>query len=534
MAMDKGIRFKPSAAYVERSIVWRRIRDVMKGEDEVKKNAETHLTKPEGMIERPDLWRSYVTRAEFYPASSQTVVGFKGLIFRRPPVVELPGEFSKWSDAITEEGMSAADFSKLVTEEAITTGRYAVLVDMPAPPDGQEELSSKARPFLSGWCAEAIEDARSTLIEDPTSGEYRRVPSFVQLREKVSEPDPADEFATIEAEQIRILDLATGVYRVRLYRQIKQGGKTLVDRWLLWKELYPKGPNGEPLTFIPIIFIGATNLTVDIDPSPIEALVGLNLSHFRTSADLEWGAYLTACPTPWIVGWENKKKKKLTIGPGAAWTFEDEKVKIGILKMGADDLGALERRLASKEDKMAKLGAMLLRAKSKQPETAEATKIEHSSEASILSLIAGNVSKGIAIALQWAMWWKSGRELEATFELNREFYDSRMSPQELEAYMKGLQSGALPVKLYAHQLARGDMLPEGMKKEEAEELITEAMESPKFLPGGLPPAPPPGAGVPPKGTPPKGTPPGAPPGAQEGAEPPKAGEKAGAKPKAAE
>ena len=77
--------------------------------------------------------------------------------------------------------------------------------------------------------------------------------------------------------------------------------------------------HGDPLTFIPFQFIGPTSVTPAIEKSPILDIVDVNLSHYRTSADFEHGAHLTALPTPWVSGVNPELVESFPIGSDTAW-----------------------------------------------------------------------------------------------------------------------------------------------------------------------------------------------------------------------
>lgn len=481
----------PCSEYAKNAPIWQKIRDVYAGEKVLKLRgtAERYLVKPDGFQKEPRLWDLYLSLAEFYPATRRTVVGLKGAIFRRAPTIDLKS-FNEWAKSVTQDGQSMTTFSKVVVEDVIELGRYGILVDFPVREEGRN--NAKAMPYLCGYCTEAIINWKTSVTENYETGEKKIALTMVVLKENVSKPDSMDEFIDQVMCQYRVLDLKDGKYRQRIFKETKDKDSKLA---ILQDggDIYPQGSNGEGLNFIPFIFVGATNLTPDVDTSPIEDLVDVNLSHFKTSADLEWGAHLTAMPTPWVTGWDSKGKR-LGIGSGIAWTFADQYVKVGMNEYKGEGLGSLERRLTSKEDKMSKLGAMILKTKLKQPETAETTKIEHSGEASVLSLIAGNVSEALTTVAKWAELWKTGKEGTGKVELNTEFYDQRLSPEELGKLVEAHQKGEISTEIYVYNLARGDMLPKDMTQEEAVRQIDESLENPRLNPIAKP-IPLPGAGA---------------------------------------
>ena len=87
-------------------------------------------------------------------------------------------------------------------------------------------------------------------------------------------------------------------YHVRVFQQQE---KTLVDKkspavFQMTKDVYPQYSNGAPLNFIPFVIVNPSGLGVTIEEPPLLDLVAVNLSHYKTSADLEWATYYVAFP----------------------------------------------------------------------------------------------------------------------------------------------------------------------------------------------------------------------------------------------
>lgn len=471
--------------YTEHAKNWRKIRITLEGEEDVKQYASSYVPKPRGFDGRDDLWQEYLQRGEWFPASARTVVGLLGAMFRRAPVVDLPKAFEGWKNTITQNGMSIENFCKLCSKEEIEIGRFGILVDMPEAPPGYSSLTKKSRPYLAGYCAEQIINWAESTVEDPQNpGVFLTLPSLVVLKECVTEPVQGDRFSRKEVEQLRALYLdEQGFYVAEVWQKlVDASGKTSED-WILINTVEPRGPTGKRLSFIPFVFVSPENQTSEIERSPIEDLVSINWSHFNTALDLEWSCHLTACPTIYVTGYKSKSPS-LFFGSGVAWEFESPETELGILEYQGKGIDALENRAKVKEDKMAKLGANLLRSKSKQPETAETTRIEHSAESSILSMVARNTSAAVTKALQWAVWWASGLEAEAKkakVEQNTEFYDARLTSQELDSLTKAVQAGTMPVSVYVFNLIRGDMVPAGTNQKELEAEVQDSLEQPRGM-----------------------------------------------------
>src|SRR5688572_27077414 len=69
---------------------WRRVRDVLAGEDAVKCGGVRYVPRLDTQTDCE--YADYLTRGFFYNATSRTLAGFLGMIFRREPVVNRPSE----------------------------------------------------------------------------------------------------------------------------------------------------------------------------------------------------------------------------------------------------------------------------------------------------------------------------------------------------------------------------------------------------------------------------------------------------------
>jgi hypothetical protein len=74
--------------YDSRAAEWSRARDVLAGEDSVKRGGERYLPRLDSQSD--DEYVAYRDRASFFNATSRTAEGHSGLVFRRPPFVTTP------------------------------------------------------------------------------------------------------------------------------------------------------------------------------------------------------------------------------------------------------------------------------------------------------------------------------------------------------------------------------------------------------------------------------------------------------------
>jgi len=318
---------------------WKRIRDAIAGEDAIKDASVEHLPKPAGQDGYD--YRQYLKRALFYGATGRTVQGLIGAIFRKDPIIEVPSRLAPLLENVTLTGLPFANFAKMTVEETISMGRCGVLVDRPTGESGQA--------YLRLYPAESIINWRTANVDGV------EVLEQVILHEERQRPE-SDGFGTEFYNVYRVLNLTEEGYEVSVYEEGEDANGDMAHTEI---ETFEPRKRGDRLDYIPFIFISPNDQTPPCDKSPILDLVNVNLSHYRTQADLEQGNYLTSSPTPYIIGQKNAENAAWSIGSGTIW-FLSEGASTGMLEYTGAGLSYLEKSLDRKQAMMALLGARLL------------------------------------------------------------------------------------------------------------------------------------------------------------------------------
>lgn len=443
----------PHPDYASAMAWWQRCRDAAEGTDAVKSRRTEYLPKLSGQTDAD--YNSYLQRSMFYPATDRTINGLIGSVMRRPPVVACTDEILSHMDDVTLSDDTLQEFTSSMLHNVMTTGRVGVLVDI---------AQTGGRPYWSLWSADNIINWRLEKGKDGTTA-----PTMIVLRETVPSPVQNDPFAISTYTRYRLLSIIDGRYVVTTWTRTDDRSAT-PDRWISGTPVLPTR-NGKPLTFIPFVCVGPRGVGFDVDKPPLLDLVDVNLSHYRNSADLEHGRHFTALPTPYITGWVEPPEGStgLRIGSGSAWTLQNSDAKVGMLEFTGQGLRALETALDQKERQMAVLGSRLLEVAPKGAETAEAVRLRHTGEHAVLATISGACSQALTKVLKWHTWWLGGSDAEvqsAGIELNRDFFDTVMQPNEAEALMKLWQSGAITYETLYWNLQRGEWARPGITVEE--------------------------------------------------------------------
>ena len=449
--------------YVKFLPQWNILRDVISGQEAIHSKKEKYLPKLSG--QDTDEYNAYLTRALFYGATSRTLDGLSGMIFRKPPIIELPVGADDIKNDITLNGLSLHGFLEQIVDDIIAVGRCGILVDHPDTAELNITLAdaqtNNIRPFLKHYKTESIINWKTSQINNAT------VLSEVRLTEVVEELSD-EEFESTTVQQIRVLDLNEfGVYRQRIFRKNSKRNK--------WEQfgddIFPL-INGKYMTSIPFFFVGVKNGLPDVEKPPLIDLANANISHYKTTADLEHGAHFTALPTAVISGYiaEEAESEEYRIGSATAWVFSNPDTKVEYLEFKGQGLQSLENRLKVKEEYMAFLGARMLSPDKKAVETAETASIHRMGENSILASISQSISQTIETALKVLLEWAKITG-DVKVELNRDFMPTIMSPQQLIALMQLWQSGGIAFEDLIDNLKRGEILDDDRTVEDIQSEI---------------------------------------------------------------
>jgi hypothetical protein len=113
-----------------------------------------------------------------------------------------------------------------------------------------------------------------------------------------------------------------------------------------------------------------------------------------------------------------------------------------------------------KEERMAVLGARMIEGGTGgQPETAEAVRARHAATHATLKTIATTSSAALTKALRIHAWWMNASETLAdprtSVALNREFYDQKLSAEDIKALLLAVQAGLMSFETFYAALQEG-------------------------------------------------------------------------------
>lgn len=442
---------------------WQMVSDVCAGEKAVKGKGDTYLPRPNPNDKSPEnqeRYKQYKLRAQFFGATSFTLNGLLGEVFRVDPKLELPALIDYAKDNADGAGVGLFQQTQKTVSEVMQKGRRFIFVDYPET-EGvttrAQQASGQIRAKILTRTAEQVINWKTTVVGSETKL------SLVVIEEK--QETPTEDGFGEESETIyRVLRLENGVYKVEIHKNDKKSAK-----WVIDKEYYPTDSSGNNWDEIPGTFIGSKNNDPEIDPIPLYDLASVNLGHYRNSSEYEESIFFTNQPQPVMTGltesWADKYlsdgiyigSRSLLMGPANSDFKFVQASPNTLAKEGMDQ----------KEEQMTALGARLVD-KGGAAKTVFQTMSENGAQHSVLSVVVANVSEAYTKALVWVARFEGATE-EPTIELNNQFLIDELDGPTLTALMALWQGGLLPKSDLQAKLKQAGLIDPAKSQEEIDE-----------------------------------------------------------------
>ena len=389
-----------------------------------------------------DRCNRYKHDACFTNFTGRTKAGLVGAVFRKDVEISLPESVAYLEDDATGSQIGLTKLAQEVTGEVLQAGRYGLLVDYPASQEGLtaadiEDMNIKAH--ISKYKPENIINWQTTVIH----GMHKII--LVVLKECISYIGN-DGFTWMDGIQYRVLRLIDGEYVQELYDE----NEDIISQYI------PKDANGQSWDFIPFVFVGSQDNDESIDIAPLYDLAQLNLGHLRNSADYEESIHVTGQPTL-IISTSMSTEEFKSANPNGVKIGSRRGLNLGpsgsanLLQPSPNQLAdvAMQR----KEQQAVMIGARLVMQASSN-ETAEAARIKHSGENSVLATIVHNINDAINRCITWCMMFMSTTDQtdDIIFEISDKFFDTTLDPQTLMAQLQLYNSGIIATADVRHTL----------------------------------------------------------------------------------
>lgn len=441
-----------NAQYDKASERWRTVRDATAGQEAVKAGRERYL--PGFIPADVDRYTQYLKLAYYVNVTGRTKNGLVGAVFRKPYDASLPLSVEYLEDNADGSGNSLEQLSKTEVSDLLQTGRYGLLADYPQAPKGlsQEEVSILGlKASIKPYVAESVINWKTKVVGGAT------VLSLVVLEEKTDKA--IDDYATEQQDQYRVLSLDEGIYTQSVYNK---------DLELIEGPIIPRKFGGSAWNVIPFVFAGSDDNTPNVGISPLFDLANINLAHYRNVADVESSLRVFSQLMLHVDIGDTSDTQWTEHNPngiifGATNGIITRKGKVDVIQANPHNFGT--EAVKDKEDQMVSVGARLI-SKEGVNQTAEEARINASSESSVLDTLVGNASESVEMAIKFCVEFMGGNPEEVEFKLNREYFDSKLSAQEIIAMIQLADRGDIGRSDMRDALRKSGQLSEARTNED--------------------------------------------------------------------
>lgn len=446
-------------SYCDMQSRWEMARAAAEGEHGVHEEGDKYL--PRLQDEDDQSYQARLKMTPFFNAVWRTISGLRGMMFRKPPIIEVPPAMEELLVNIDLAGTSFNTLLQRIAEETLTVGRIGLLVDYPPVPEGTtraDAVAANARPFVKLYKAESVYNWR-----EETIGGIKQL-TRVQLEERVEVQDAENEFKLTEEKRYRVLDLDEGKYRQRLF-------KAKGEEAILLEEIYPK-MNGVPMDFIPFIVMGTDDIGMDMDAPPLIDLITTNFHHYLQATSYERGCFFSGLPTMFISGIDTLDSDGnpvvISIGGALANILPKPEAKAYFVEV-VGNFEALRTNLEDKKREMAVLGARILEQQKASVESADTIARRQYGEESMLVCMGGIISMGAMQVLRRVADW-AGIAGEIKVQLTRDILPAGMTAQDITSLIGAWQQGAISGETLFDNLKAGEIIGEVSYEEEQERI----------------------------------------------------------------
>lgn len=433
---------------------WELCRDAYAGERAVKDKGTRYLPATSGMFmdgfpttnQKGTIdYEGYRCRAVFHNFFKKSVLHYMGLLWHKPPTIELPPRMEPLLEKCTRQNEGLLQLLRSMHEEILVTGRLGLYGEMPRGKTTEDVL-----PYISMYTAETIlnwdegdhnqvsHDSLNMVVLDESGPERIGVFNFQYLRRfrllLLGDPILDEETSDTVANNGSGPLFMAGVFAGESEYDIKMMTIPTI--------------RGVALNVIPFVFINSKHVQAKPDSPPQLDLANQDMTIYRGEADYRQSLHQQAQPTlvkiggdPVAVGQDGEATR---IGSGAEINISNP---AGDAKfIGPDPTGIPEMRASLENDirQAEVMSGSLTDTRSNDKESGDAMGKRMAAESCKLVNVAQNAAAGLQSLLRILATWM-GEDPEAVIvTANTEFSNSPLAPQDL-LYLQQFKTAGGPI-----------------------------------------------------------------------------------------
>lgn len=472
----------PHPLYNKNKEIWKKCRDAVGGQEEIKEGATKYLPKLNGQTD-PE-YTNYLDRAQWFGATSRSKKAYIGMLFRKSPQLffdkekkEEDKEIQALFDSISSEGQSLTEFAQEAASELIDVNRCGVLVEFPTDEDALSSVSAyeyektikvkNITPVISMYPAESIVNWGWKRIGKNI------VPMFFVLKESEYDSYDRGTLSAVKTDIYRVLVLEPfeGSYR---YKQIECEPTNTAgtsNKQQVSSISYPL-KEGRYLPFIPFFVFDDQGLNFKTIKKPmINDLSNTNIGHFKNSADWENELHIVGHKTLFFPGWDKKLYGNPKIGGALAGPINGEPKMIE----ASSDSG-IRTEMDKKKEEMAVLGSEVISSGASYIASVDTARVANSSESSTLTLLSKSLSKNLTAICRFVLAWARKPDPSMRVIINTDFFQDDIKGSELLEFMKAYQQGGISWDTYFETMKKKELYKAGTTSKQEKEAIEKSLE----------------------------------------------------------
>jgi hypothetical protein len=347
---------------------------------------------------------------------------------------------NEWAQNIDMQGRDLSTFALEVFRDAFVSGVSYIMVEAPRRVAETSKLQARQeglRPYLVHLQVEEILGWKTAL--------FGNVLALSQLRimEHLTEQDPADEFSTVEVEQVRVLDRLPDAVQVRLYRKGKKDAWAMVDKYLT---------EAPEITVIPYYAKRSGFFT---GKPPLEGMIDVNISHWQLQSGIRNNSHYSLIPVMLLTGFDDETE--MVLSSSMAMTSRNAEADAKWVATDTAAVTTAQALLKDLEDQMEELGLQLTTRRVVN-ESATGAALAAAKETSTLAMMADSLKDALEQAMTWVAFYGGLGEPSINVEVNKEFSVDVLDAQDVMALLASVTSGNLSQTTFINELARRNFI----------------------------------------------------------------------------
>ena len=414
-------------------------RALMGGTAAMRAAGETYL--PRFEAESKEAYAAKLERSTLFEGFPRAIEQMTGKVFSKPvELVDAPEQMNDWVQNIDMQGRDLSRFALQVFRDGFISGVSYIMVEAPrkeGETTRQKAKEAGLRPYLVHLHVEDILGWRTEL--------YGNVMALSQLRimENLTEVDQADEFATKEFQQVRVLDRLPNGVQVRLYRKKSSG------EWTVFDEYVTAAPE---ITVVPYY---AQRTDFFMGKPPLEGMADLNISHWQLQSGIRNNSHYSLIPVMLLAGFDDEQE--MTLSSSMAMTSRNADAKAEWIKTDTAATETGMRMLKEMEVQMSELGLQLQVNKVAQA-SATGAALEADKGTSTLAQMADSLKDALEQAMAWMALYGGLGEQSVVVDVNTDFGVQPLAAQDVTALLAAVTTGNLSQETFINELTRRNFI----------------------------------------------------------------------------